>query len=100
VRDGNAALERGDSAAVKAALADVLAMTDVLGIDPARWAAADTSDLVSTVDSLVQVALEQRENARRRKDFAAADVIRDQLASAGVIVEDTPSGPRWTVKGH
>jgi cysteinyl-tRNA synthetase len=100
VRDGNAALERGDSAAVEAALADVLAMTDVLGIDPARWAAADTSDLVSTVDSLVRVALEQRENARRRKDFAAADVIRDQLASAGVIVEDTPSGPRWTVKGH
>jgi cysteinyl-tRNA synthetase len=98
VRDGNAALERGDSPA--AALADVLAMTDVVGIDPTRWADTDGSELVSTVDSLVHVALEQRENARRRKDFAAADAIRDQLAGAGVIVEDTPSGPRWALKGH
>src|SRR5262245_39957610 len=55
VRDGNAALERGDHAAVTAALADVLAMTDVLGIDPARWADAGAADLVSTVDSLVHV---------------------------------------------
>jgi cysteinyl-tRNA synthetase len=98
VREGNAALERGDSPA--AALADVLAMTDVLGINPTRWADTDSSELVSTVDSLVHVALEQRENARRRKDFVAADAIRDQLAGAGVIVEDTPSGPRWTLKGH
>jgi cysteinyl-tRNA synthetase len=98
VREGNAALERGDSPA--AALADVLAMTDVLGINPTRWADTDSSELVSTVDSLVHVALEQRENARRRKDFLAADAIRDQLAGAGVIVEDTPSGPRWTLKGH
>jgi cysteinyl-tRNA synthetase len=42
--------------------------------------------------------LEQRTAARARKDFAAADAIRDQLAEAGVIVEDTPSGPRWTLK--
>jgi cysteinyl-tRNA synthetase len=100
VRDGNAALERGDHVAATAALADVLAMTDVLGIDPARWVDTGTADLVSTVDSLVHVALLQRENARRRKDFAAADTIRDQLASVGVIVEDTPSGPRWTLKDH
>ena len=44
------------------------------------------------------VALEQRTNARARKDYAAADAIRDQLTDAGVIVEDTPNGPRWTVK--
>jgi cysteinyl-tRNA synthetase len=100
VRDGNAALERGDHVTARDALADVLAMTDVLGINPTKWADTDTSDLVSTVDSLVHVALAQREDARRRKDFAAADAIRDQLASVGVIVEDTPSGPRWTLKGN
>jgi cysteinyl-tRNA synthetase len=47
------------------------------------------------VDALVAVALEQRQAARARKDYAAADSIRDQLAAAGVMVEDTPQGPRW-----
>ena len=56
------------------------------------------SDLTPVVDSLVKVALEQRQAARARKDFAASDAIRDQLAAAGVLVEDTPSGPRWTLK--
>ena len=36
--------------------------------------------------------------ARARKDFAAADAIRDQLKNAGIVVEDTPTGPRWTVE--
>jgi cysteinyl-tRNA synthetase len=44
---------------------------------------------------LVSVALQQRQAARARKDFAAADAIRDQLADLGVAVEDTPQGPRW-----
>jgi cysteinyl-tRNA synthetase len=48
------------------------------------------------MDGLVKLALEQREAARLRKDFAAADAIRDQIASLGVIVEDTPNGPRWS----
>jgi cysteinyl-tRNA synthetase len=45
----------------------------------------------------VKALLEQRTEARARKDFAAADAIRDQLRDAGVEVEDTPQGPRWTV---
>jgi cysteinyl-tRNA synthetase len=96
VREGNAALERGESA--ESALADVLAMTSLLGINPLDWSDSASEGLVSTVDSLVRVALEQRANARSRKDFAAADAIRDQLTEAGVIVEDTPAGPRWTLK--
>jgi cysteinyl-tRNA synthetase len=47
------------------------------------------------VDALVGVALAQREAARARKDYQAADVIRDQLHAAGVVVEDTAAGPRW-----
>ncbi len=43
------------------------------------------------VDALIGVALEQRQAARARKDFAAADAIRDQLQEAGVLVEDTPA---------
>jgi cysteinyl-tRNA synthetase len=100
IRDGNSALAGGDPAAVQGALASVVAMTDVLGINPLAWrAGGSSSDLTPVVDALVHVAIEQREAARARKDFAAADAIRDQLAEAGILVEDTPSGPRWTLKG-
>jgi cysteinyl-tRNA synthetase len=101
VRDGNHALDESDAEAAQAALADVVAMTSVLGISPLQWAdSGSSSDLVSTVDSLVRVALDQRAQARARKDFDTSDAIRDQLTDAGVIVEDTPAGPRWTLKGH
>ena len=35
--------------------------------------------------------------AREAKDWARADAIRDQIKSAGLEVEDTPTGPRWTI---
>ena len=79
-------------------------MLDILGLNPlaepwagAAGAAGSATDLRPVVDSLVKVALEQRQAARERKDYAASDAIRDQLARAGVTVEDTPDGPRWTV---
>ncbi|MEJ2218343.1 MAG: class I tRNA ligase family protein [Gemmatimonadota bacterium] len=43
----------------------------------------------------VEERLQARQDARQRKDFAAADAIRDELAEAGIEVEDTPKGPRW-----
>jgi len=98
VGEGNSALAAGDLAAVRGTLASVLTMTGVLGIDPLAWRDKGASDLTSVVDSLVHVAIEQRRAARERKDYAAADAIRDQLAAAGILVEDTPSGPRWTLK--
>ena len=59
----------------------------------AQWRAAGGDDLKrASVDALVAVALEQRQAARARKDYAAADAIRDQLAGAGIMVEDTPAG--------
>ncbi|MDQ6851974.1 MAG: cysteine--tRNA ligase [Actinomycetota bacterium] len=99
VRDGNTALAGGRTDAVRGALACVLAMTDVLGVNPLRWNSTDASELTGTVDALVGVAIEQRSAARLRADYAAADAIRDQLADAGVLVEDTADGPRWTLKG-
>jgi cysteinyl-tRNA synthetase len=98
VREGNSALAAGDRAAASGALAAVLTMTGLLGLNPREWRAAETDDLRPTLDSLVGVALEQRTAARARKDFAAADAIRAQLAEAGVLIEDTPSGPRWSLK--
>ena len=75
-------------------------MLGVLGLDPLdpQWTTPGaTNDLRSTVDGLVALALEQRALARQRRDWAAADAVRDQLKQTGVIVEDTPHGPRWSV---
>jgi cysteinyl-tRNA synthetase len=102
VREGNVALAGGDKERAASLLASVLAMLDILGLNPlaAPWSTAGASsggDLRQVVDKLVAVALEQRQAARARKDYAASDAIRDQLAASGVTVEDTPGGPRWTV---
>jgi cysteinyl-tRNA synthetase len=100
VRVGNQALAGVDDNQTREALAAVRAMTAVLGIDPLDpvWAGPAGGDrLEPVVDALVALALEQRTAARQRKDWAAADAIRDQLRAAGVVVEDTPNGPRWTV---
>ncbi|GAA2215165.1 cysteine--tRNA ligase [Nonomuraea monospora] len=96
VREGNVALSRGDKEAVARLLAETQNMLDVLGLDPRspQWRGAG-SDLTPVVDALVAVALEQRKAARERKDYAAADAIRNQLAAAGITVEDTPHGARW-----
>ncbi|TDC43128.1 cysteine--tRNA ligase [Actinomadura sp. KC345] len=98
VREGNSALASGDHDAARGHLADVRAMADVLGIDPLSWRRAGEEDLRPVVDALVAVALEQRQAARARKDYAAADAIRDGLSEAGILVEDTPQGPRWELK--
>ncbi|MGI8678123.1 MAG: cysteine--tRNA ligase [Jatrophihabitans sp.] len=97
VREGNAALAAGDVSTVRGALASVLQMTEILGISPRQWVGDSPSDLVDVVDALVRLTLDQRAAARDRKDYAASDSIRDQLAAAGVKIEDTPDGPRWTV---
>ncbi len=103
VREGNKLLAHGDSAALRGNLASVRAMLGVLGIDPLAepWvstsgAAASMRDVVA---NLVEAVLEERAEARARGDYAAADRIRDRLTKAGISVEDTPAGPRWTVEG-
>jgi cysteinyl-tRNA synthetase len=47
-------------------------------------------------DSVIDRLLTMRREARANKDFAKADVIRNLLTEAGVALEDTPAGPRWT----
>jgi cysteinyl-tRNA synthetase len=101
VRAGNAALAVGDNTVAVTAAESVIAMLDVLGLNPyaSHWstsaAADDSRDKALGV--LVAGALQARTDARAKKDFAAADAVRDQLAEAGIVIEDTSAGPRWTV---
>ncbi len=101
IREGNVALEHADRAAAARAYAAVVAMLGVLGLDPAaaEWADQNAADdLEPVVDGLVAALLAQRQEARARKDYAAADAIRDQLKAIGLKIEDTPQGARWSLE--
>ncbi len=100
VTEGNTALAAGDVAGAAKQAADVRAMMSVIGLDPlaGQWSGSGDDRLRPVVDALVGVALRQRQAARDRKDYAAADAIRDGLAAAGIAVEDTPRGPRWELR--
>ena len=94
MRIGNSA---GDDKKVLAKTAgEIRGALSILGCDPkdAAFASSKSNDLA--MDGLIKLALEQREAARVRKDFAAADQIRDQIAALGITVEDTSNGPRWS----
>jgi len=52
---------------------------------------------MDALDTLVMRALDQRVQARADRDFATADRIRDDLTAAGIRVEDTPAGARWSL---
>jgi cysteinyl-tRNA synthetase len=102
VRDGNTALDAGDRAAALAAAGTVRAMTALLGLDPLdpHWAEDDRSSDIATgaLTALVEDPLAQRQEARARRDFAAADEVRNHLTAAGISVEDSPDGPTWSLK--
>jgi cysteinyl-tRNA synthetase len=101
VRDGNHALAASDKAGARASLVSLRAMLDVLGLDPLapRWSDAGAGDrLRDVVGALVKLTLQQRDAARARRDYATSDAIRDGLEEIGVVVEDTPEGPRWELK--
>jgi cysteinyl-tRNA synthetase len=100
VRRGNSALAEGDSDAGEA-LCDVRAMLDVLGLDPLsdHWSQArgDDSRAHEVLGVLIDGELQRRAQARAARDYAAADDIRDGLVAAGVAIEDSPTGARWSL---
>ena len=94
MRIGNSAAE--DKKVIAKTAGEIRGALSVLGCDPKDEAFAATQSNNDATDGLIKLALEQREAARLRKDFAAADQIRDQIASLGITVEDTINGPRWS----
>jgi cysteinyl-tRNA synthetase len=77
-------------------------MLSVLGLDPLSepWTSTDNQSerMREIVGALVQVALDQRQAARARKDYATADALREGLERAGIVVEDTRDGARWEIR--
>jgi len=95
VRGANRELDAGswgppEARAALATLETVLAVLDLLPVSEAVDAA---------LEAWVAERLEARRAARKARDFAAADAIRDELAARGIEVEDTPQGPRWRRRG-
>jgi cysteinyl-tRNA synthetase len=102
IREGNRLLATDDAAQLRQLLGEVRAMLGVLGLDPLAepWAsrAGRVDDRTHTaLEVLVRAELDRREQARANRDFATADAIRDRLKAAGILVEDTAAGPRWTL---
>ncbi|MGL5866941.1 MAG: cysteine--tRNA ligase [Dermatophilaceae bacterium] len=101
IRAGNTALDHGDLGAATTTAHAVVAMTDVLGINPLDpvWARGDDGNgqARSALDVLVRSRVAARAAARDARDWAAADAIRDELADAGVALEDSATGVRWSL---
>ena len=118
IRSGNTLLsqlaDRADSETAKAevreALLAVRAMLDTLGLDPlaepwvsagaAGGAAEGTAESPehAALEALIAEQLNARAEARKAKDFAKADQIRDALTEAGIAIEDGPQGSTWSLK--
>ena len=118
IRSGNTLLsqlaDRADSETAKAevreALLAVRAMLDTLGLDPLAepWVSAGVaggaadgtaeSPEHAALETLIAEQLNARAEARKAKDFAKADQIRDALTEAGIAIEDGPQGSTWSLK--
>lgn len=80
------------AAAIEPARRKLAELADVLGLDLTPVAAAETGDAAPFIDLLVRV----RTELRAAKQWQLSDVIRDELATLEIELEDTPAGPIWT----
>ncbi|GGB43698.1 cysteine--tRNA ligase [Flexivirga endophytica] len=101
IRQGNIALDDGDTGKAAEIAGQVVAMTEVLGVNPLakQWNSSGDGATTAALGSLVESLIDARARARKDRDFTTADQIRDQLTAAGIAVEDSPDGARWTVTG-
>ena len=98
---GNSALSASNKAQVAKYASYIRAALSIIGTDPfdSAYSSSSSADLTGAVDGLISLLLEQRSAARARKDFAAADQIRDQIIAMGISIEDRADGVRWSING-
>jgi cysteinyl-tRNA synthetase len=83
-----------DPAAVGEARDIYYGMAEVLGLlVNERQGKLDGADML--VNQLMDIIIDIRQEARKKKDWATADKIRDSLGAAGIVIEDSPQGARW-----
>jgi len=100
VRLANSLLEEaGTNKGTLAALDDLFSILggDVLGIVKDEYPRADSGD-ENTVNLVIEILIEQRNKARKSKDFASADAVRERLEKIGIVLKDTPDGTIWRRK--
>jgi cysteinyl-tRNA synthetase len=100
LRLGNIAITAGDKSGIATSANEIRGALEILGcdpFDPAFVSAGAGEDMTAALDGTIKLALAQREAARVRKDFAAADAIRDGLIALGITIEDSAQGPRWSI---
>ncbi|HLR16421.1 MAG TPA: cysteine--tRNA ligase [Alcanivoracaceae bacterium] len=91
-------LNRADAAAKPALKAELLAAASLLGLlqeDPNAWfQGTDEEGALSAAD--IEALVQERDVAKKERDFARADSIRDELEAQGIVLEDTREGTRWS----
>jgi cysteinyl-tRNA synthetase len=88
-------LSRGDYKAITDSLAKVDEVLGIMQFD-GRRSRPEAKDVARPKeDSEVRALVNEREQARKLKDYARADVIREKLSERGIVVQDTPEGPIW-----
>lgn len=99
VRAGNVALDSGALPEVAAARGQILAMTEILGINPVstQWRDAAAGPTSQALSALVESLIADRNAARAAKEFGTADRIRDELAAAGISIEDGTENTSWSI---
>jgi len=100
LRLGNIAITAGDKGGIATSANEIRGALEILGCDPFDPAFASSGageDMTAALDGTIKLALAQREAARVRKDFTAADAIRDGLIALGITIEDSAQGPRWSI---
>jgi len=90
--DARKAEDAGERRRLKSELLGAGLALGLLQQDPAAWFSRGTDE---GDDARIQAMIDERVAAKKARDFARADAIRDQLAAEGIVLEDTPQGVRW-----
>jgi cysteinyl-tRNA synthetase len=89
----------GGAAVLREALAVLTELVGILGVNLSDEAQVgeEAGQAAETLKGVIEFMLELREDARKSKDFAKADQIRDRLGDLGIEIADTKDGPTWKI---